>query len=386
MRRFEASAVSARSQRLAQVSGLGARAHCLRERQRLGLRLAHVGGTEEAGREDREHGDRMALQVRPPVAVVRRQHRCDQHQQRADRRDQRDVPVLARRECEHDGEQVADADRRVEHVGDVDGEDRRAHHQQPRQEIAAAVQVAAQAVDDRVASLFLGHPDDAAQVVAQAEGAEQQQRHEEVADGVDGQIRLPEEPADRRAFAFERQVEQQQAVGAIAHAIEKMRVTGNGLEVDVRPASVLPQPCGCACRRCARGLMRGVRRERVLQVRSTERGRIRVERLPTCFAGQDRFGDGERLGHGDVGAEPLRNDFLLLQERRADDRQEQHQHQDRHDRRLACDDSEEILRHFQRHQRAVRPSMEQRQPARKLSPASVTQFALGGRARLSLPR
>ena len=348
-------------QRFAQVGGLGARAHRFGERQRLGLRLAHVGGAEEAGREDREHRDRMAFQVRPPVAVVGRQHRRDQHQQRADRRDQRDVPVPVRGQREHDGEQVADADGRIEHVGDVDGEDRRAHHQQPRQQIAAAVQVAAQAVDDRVASLFLGHPDDAAQVVAQAEAAEQQQRHEEIADRVHGQIRLAEEPADRRALAFERQVEQQQAVGAVAHAIEKMRVAGDVLEVDVRPGRVLAQRRGGACGLRACGLLHGVRRESVLQVRGAERGRVRVERFPTRFAGKDRFGDGERLGHGDVGAQPLRNDFLLLQERRTDDRQEQHQHQDRHDRRLACNHSQEILRHFQRHERAVRPSMEQRQ-------------------------
>ena len=157
MRRFSASAASARSSASRRLCGLGARAHCFGERQRFGLRLAHVGRAEEAGREDREHRDRMAFQVRPPVAVVRRQHRCDQHQQRADRRDQRDVPVPVRRQREHHGEQVADADGRVEHVGDVDGEDRRAHHQQPRQQIAAAVQVAAQALDDRVAPLFLGH-------------------------------------------------------------------------------------------------------------------------------------------------------------------------------------------------------------------------------------
>ena len=146
-------------QRIAQVGRLVARAHGFGERQRFGLRLAHVGRAEEAGGEDREHRDRMALQVRPPVAVVGRQHRRDQHEQRADRGDQRDVPMPVRGQREHDREQVADADGRVEHVGDVDGEDGRAHHEQPRQQIAAAVQIAAQAVDDRVASLFLGHAD-----------------------------------------------------------------------------------------------------------------------------------------------------------------------------------------------------------------------------------
>ena len=154
------------------------------------------------------------------------------------------------------------------------------------------------------------------------------------------------------------------------------------LEVRVRPAwgSRAAQRLRQRGRR-AGGLRLRVRRERVLQVRGAERGRESIERFAACFAGQDRFGDGERLGHGDVGAQPLRNDFLLLQQRCADDRQEQHQHQDRHDRRLACDDSQEILRHFQCHERAVRPEMEQRQPARKLSPATVTQFALGSAVR-----
>jgi hypothetical protein len=58
-------------QRFAQVGGLGPRPHGLGERQCLRVRLAHVGGTEEASGEDREHSYRVAFQVRPPVAVVR---------------------------------------------------------------------------------------------------------------------------------------------------------------------------------------------------------------------------------------------------------------------------------------------------------------------------
>ncbi len=340
MRRFSRLGGFGALQCFAQVGSLGARAHRLGERQRLGLRLAHVGGTEEAGREDREHSHRMAFQVRPPVAVVGRQHRRDQHEQRADRCDQCDVPVPVRGQREHDCEQVADADGRIEHVGDVDGEDARAHHQQPRQKIAAAVQIAAQTIDDRVASRFLGHPDDAAQVVAQAETAEQQQRHEEIADRIHGQIRLAEKPADRRALAFEREIEQQQAVGAVAHAIEKMRVAGDVLEADVRPGRVFAQRRRGACGLRACGLLHGARRESVLQVRGAERGCVRVERFPTRIAGKDRFGDREGLRYGDVGAQALRNDFLLLQDRRTDDRQEQHQHQDRHDRRLTCNHSQ----------------------------------------------
>ena len=253
-------------QRFAQPLRFRSRAHGFGERERFGLRLAHVGGTEEAGCEDREHGDRVTFQVRPPVAVVGRQHRCDQHQQRADRGDQRDVPVPVRGQREHDGEQVADADCGVEHVGDVEGEDPRAHHQQPRQEIAAAVQIAAQTLDDRVAALFLRHLDQAAQVVAQAEGAEQQQRHQEVAEPVHRQVRLAEEAADGRALALQRQVEQQHAVVAVGDAIEKVRGAGDLLEARVRTRGIRAQRGGGERGLSAGGLRLRIRRERVLQV------------------------------------------------------------------------------------------------------------------------
>jgi hypothetical protein len=90
----------------------------------------------------------------------------------------------------------------------------------------------------------------------------------------------------------------------------------------------------------ARLLCGRVRRESVLQMRGAERRGVRVERFPTGVARQDRFGDCEGLGHGDVGAQLLRNDLLLLQDRRTDDRQEQHEHQDRHDRRLTRNHSQ----------------------------------------------
>ena len=267
-------------QRLAQPCGLVARAHRFGQRQRFGLRLAHVRRAEEAGDEDREHGDRVAFEVRPPAAVVGRQHRRDEHQQRAERRDQRDVPVPVRGQREHHGEQVTDADGRVQHVGDVDGEDRRAHHQQPRQQIAAAVQVAAQALADRVAPLFFGHLDQAAQVVAQAECAEQQQRHQEVAERVHRQVRLAEEPADRRALALQRQVEQQHAVGAVGDAIEKVRVAGDLFEARCTDAlGFARSACGRERGLSAGRLLLRIRRERVLQVRGAERFGESVERF-----------------------------------------------------------------------------------------------------------